>query len=143
MTYTPKTFPRLVDLAVTALACSVHLHDSITLPDELTAKLLRTMHRKKVLNDETVDKILHRDIRTMNLSGCQDIDVLAVSPSIHTSHCLTTRWITKTSGGPKMQSVDIEPQWMYVHRRSTSLAHRIVFASIDLCQFVLQQENHR
>ncbi|PRP88677.1 F-box and leucine-rich repeat protein 20 [Planoprotostelium fungivorum] len=78
MTYTPKTFPRLVDLAVTALACSVHLHDSITLPDELTAKLLRTMHRKKVLNDETVDKILHRDIRTMNLSGCQDIDVLAV-----------------------------------------------------------------
>jgi hypothetical protein len=75
-TIVPKT---LIDLCMLSIAQHLECFTKIVLPDELTLRLLSILIEGKRLNDNTLLPFLHSNLRGLDLSGCQDVNVKRIA----------------------------------------------------------------
>ena len=58
----------LLDLCMRTITTNLHLFRQIILPDELTVKLIHNLIRIKKFSDEDLNRFLHVDLHTLDLS---------------------------------------------------------------------------
>eukprot|EP01117_Protostelium_nocturnum_P000993 TRINITY_DN11313_c0_g1_i1.p1 TRINITY_DN11313_c0_g1~~TRINITY_DN11313_c0_g1_i1.p1 ORF type:complete len:455 (+),score=55.18 TRINITY_DN11313_c0_g1_i1:250-1614(+) len=86
---------RLIELCLQSVMKHFKRFETIRLPDELTLKLIRLLHRRRKLNDLTIGVLLHSELRTFDLTGCQDVNVIKIAQScsrlssLNLTGCLT------------------------------------------------------
>ncbi|KAL6050012.1 hypothetical protein QOT17_020091 [Balamuthia mandrillaris] len=81
----------LIELCLKYVAYNLNKFTKIVLPDELTLRLLQLLIEGKQLNDHTLLPFLHSNLRRLDISGCQDVNIGRIAKSCSNLRVLSLR----------------------------------------------------
>ncbi|KAL6066766.1 hypothetical protein QOT17_009349 [Balamuthia mandrillaris] len=81
----------LIELCLKYVAYNLNKFSKIVLPDELTLRLLQLLIEGKQLNDHTLLPFLHSNLRRLDISGCQDVNIGRIAKSCSNLRVLSLR----------------------------------------------------
>jgi hypothetical protein len=74
----PRVPMGLMDFCYKSIGRNFEKYDKIELPDELTARLIEELHRRRKLTDKNFFKLLHSQLRVIVLNNCSTVNPAVV-----------------------------------------------------------------